>query len=292
MTGISFEVNEGIETLDDLRRGSPDAIAAAMAAWKANRTGPFTTGGIGSFAIMPVLQFQSEEGKEELEELLASYPVHRNDEQPVESEYHNFVASTLSSKDDGSGAFWLAPALATFGEFSSDLGQTNHSNSERYLTIGFTNPHPFSRGSSHITSSNPDDKPEIDTCYLKHPLDVEVIARHLTLIETLARTQPMRNLIKDPENGLRNNPLAKAKTIDEARTWAKVGSISNWHPVGTCTMLPKEKGGVVGHDLLVHGVKGLRIVDSSIMPVITRGNPQTTVYAVAERAADLILGEQ
>lgn len=54
-------------------------------------------------------------------------------------------------------------------------------------------------------------------------------------------------------------------------------------------MLPKEKGGVVGSDLKVHGVQNLRIVDSSMMPVITRGNPQTTVYAVAERAADIIL---
>jgi choline dehydrogenase-like flavoprotein len=55
-------------------------------------------------------------------------------------------------------------------------------------------------------------------------------------------------------------------------------------------MLPREKGGVVDSKLKVYGVNGLRIVDSSVMPIAARGNPQTTVYAVAERAADLLKG--
>jgi len=41
----------------------------------------------------------------------------------------------------------------------------------------------------------------------------------------------------------------------------------------------------------VHGTKNLRVVDASVMPIISRGNPQTTVYAVAERAADLVKQE-
>lgn len=53
-------------------------------------------------------------------------------------------------------------------------------------------------------------------------------------------------------------------------------------------MLPRDRGGVVDSKLRVHGVKGLRIVDSSVIPIATRGNPQTTVYALAERAADLL----
>jgi len=53
-------------------------------------------------------------------------------------------------------------------------------------------------------------------------------------------------------------------------------------------MLPREKGGVVNEKLVVHGTSNLRVVDASIMPINTRGNPQTTVYAIAERAADLV----
>lgn len=64
--------------------------------------------------------------------------------------------------------------------------------------------------------------------------------------------------------------------------------MSNWHPSGTCVMLPRGKAGVVDQRLRVWGVKGLRVVDASVMPLIPRGNPMATVYAVAERAADLV----
>lgn len=53
-------------------------------------------------------------------------------------------------------------------------------------------------------------------------------------------------------------------------------------------MLPETAGGVVNERLLVYGVPNLRIVDASIFPMIPRGNIQASVYAVAERAADII----
>ncbi|KAF1963444.1 glucose-methanol-choline oxidoreductase, partial [Byssothecium circinans] len=161
---------------------------------------------------------------------------------------------------------------------------------DNYITIGLTALHPFSRGSSHISSADTSAKPTINTNSYQNPLDLEVFAGHMMFIEELAQTPPLRDLIKDPDSGRRNLPKAHAKTLEEARAYAKTSSISNWKPVGTCAMLPREKGGVVGADLLVHGVKGFRIVGSSIMPIITRGHPQVTGYAVAERAADIILG--
>lgn len=56
-------------------------------------------------------------------------------------------------------------------------------------------------------------------------------------------------------------------------------------------MLPRADGGVVSDHLLVHGTKNLRVVDASVFPIIPRGNIQSTVYAVAERAADIIKAE-
>ena len=53
-------------------------------------------------------------------------------------------------------------------------------------------------------------------------------------------------------------------------------------------MMPWDMGGVVDERLKVYGVKALRVVDASIFPMIPRGNIQSSVYAVAERAADLI----
>lgn len=53
-------------------------------------------------------------------------------------------------------------------------------------------------------------------------------------------------------------------------------------------MLPREKDGVVDSNLRVYGIEGLRIVDASAIPLVSTANLQATVYAFAERAADLI----
>lgn len=58
--------------------------------------------------------------------------------------------------------------------------------------------------------------------------------------------------------------------------------------MGTCSMLPREEGGVVDTHLRVYGAKGLRVVAASVFPLQIRNNLQTCVYAVAERAADII----
>ena len=76
--------------------------------------------------------------------------------------------------------------------------------------------------------------------------------------------------------------------LDAAKDYIRTTAISNYHPVGTCVMMPKAQGGVVDKKLKVYGTTNLRVVDASIMPLIPRANPQSTVYAVAERAADLI----
>ena len=64
--------------------------------------------------------------------------------------------------------------------------------------------------------------------------------------------------------------------------------MSHFHPVGSCAMLPRDKGGVVDDSLNVYGVNGLRVCDASIFPMATRGTPISAVYAVAERGSDLI----
>jgi choline dehydrogenase-like flavoprotein len=108
----------------------------------------------------------------------------------------------------------------------------------------------------------------------------------LQYLETIAASPSFQSILKD--GGRRPDPKSYVKDLKAAKDYIRSSAISMWHYVGTCSMLPREKGGVVDDHLTVYGTSNLRVVDASIMPLISRANTQSTVYAVAERAADLI----
>jgi choline dehydrogenase-like flavoprotein len=86
-------------------------------------------------------------------------------------------------------------------------------------------------------------------------------------------------------------PGSQAQTDDEIiddLVNQKALQASFAHMSGSCAMMPEAYGGCVGSDLAVYGVKGLSIVDASIIPLIPATHLQATMYAVAEKAADLI----
>lgn len=73
-----------------------------------------------------------------------------------------------------------------------------------------------------------------------------------------------------------------------AKEYVRRTATSMWYPTNTCLMLPRAKGGVVDDRLRVYGTRNVRVVDASMMPLVPRANTQATVYAVAEKAADII----
>jgi choline dehydrogenase-like flavoprotein len=86
-------------------------------------------------------------------------------------------------------------------------------------------------------------------------------------------------------------PAVQSDEEIEAALRGSLMSPHNAHPCGTAGMMPRELGGVVDERLRVYGVRGLRVVDASILPVIVAANLQATMYAVAEKAADIIKGD-
>lgn len=108
----------------------------------------------------------------------------------------------------------------------------------------------------------------------------------MRFVPTIAKTQPLASLIKD--GGKRLPEGMEISTLEATKEHVKRNLITNNHPCGTCAMPPRDKGGVVDERLRVYGVKNLRVVDASVFLMIPRGNIQSSVYAVAERAADLI----
>ena len=90
---------------------------------------------------------------------------------------------------------------------------------------------------------------------------------------------------------MRSIALLDEAAIDDDEALAAYirATVAPWYHVsGTCTMGPGiSDGAVVGQDLAVHGVDGLRIVDASVFPMIPRAPTNLTTIAVAERAAEL-----
>lgn len=62
----------------------------------------------------------------------------------------------------------------------------------------------------------------------------------------------------------------------------------NYHPIGTASMMSRELGGVVDSEFKVYGTSNVRVVDASVLPLQVSGHLTATLYAVAERASDII----
>ncbi|TVY83510.1 Dehydrogenase xptC [Lachnellula suecica] len=143
--------------------------------------------------------------------------------------------------------------------------------------------HPFSKGSVHINSSSLSIPPIINPNYLSNDYDLQAIITAAKYARLLASTAPLSSVwITEYEPG----PVVS--TDEDWLAFARNTTLSIYHPVGTCAMLPESYDGVVDSELRVYGVERLRVVDSSIMPILPSAHIQTAVYGIAERAAELI----
>ncbi|SPO02312.1 related to alcohol oxidase [Cephalotrichum gorgonifer] len=146
------------------------------------------------------------------------------------------------------------------------------------------NVHPVSRGTVSLNATDPEGEVIVDYRAGSNPLDIDIMVE---LVKFFRRYITGGDL--EAYGAQEVSPGADVGTDEELAAWAR-GTIipSVYHPVGTAAKMPREWGGVVDEELLVYGVEGLSVVDASIMPTIVGGTTSMTVYAIAEKAADLI----
>ncbi|KAH7311455.1 hypothetical protein B0I35DRAFT_514229 [Stachybotrys elegans] len=147
--------------------------------------------------------------------------------------------------------------------------------------------HPYSRGTVRTISANVFDGVAADSGYLQNPLDVAVLVEAIRFVRQIAATAAIGEL--DPVELL---PGPEVTTDEALEQFIRGTSSSIYHPAGTCAIGAREDGGVVDSELRVHGVKNLRVVDASVIPLLPGAHTMGTVYAVAEKAADIIKGVQ
>jgi choline dehydrogenase-like flavoprotein len=144
---------------------------------------------------------------------------------------------------------------------------------------------PKSRGKVWLASKDPAAKAKIVTNSLEHPDDLRSLVAGMKLAREIAAQEPLASkIIREIKPG--TSVVEDEDLEDDIRKRLML----IYHPVGTCRMSDTEDGAVVDSELRVHGLQGLRVVDASIMPVITGGNTNAPTMMIAERAADLIRG--
>ncbi len=141
---------------------------------------------------------------------------------------------------------------------------------------------PKSRGEVTLNSSSPYDDPKIDPKFLSHPDDMkDMIAGYKQMMQILNH----ESFAKYTENHvMRPIDINDDKDIEQA---IREEADTIYHPVGTCKMGNDEMA-VVDNELKVHGIKGLRIIDASIMPTLVGGNTNAPTIMIAEKASDII----
>ncbi|MCV7226488.1 GMC family oxidoreductase [Mycolicibacterium komossense] len=135
--------------------------------------------------------------------------------------------------------------------------------------------HPEGRGRVRVR----DGKPHIEFDRLGRPEDVRKLLVGAKLTRELIESQTAMRRVA----GANLTPID-----DDARRWLSTAEGSIYHAVGTCRM-GTDDGSVVGPDLRVHGVDGLRVADASVIPAITSGNTNAPTMMIALRAVDFIL---
>lgn len=205
-------------------------------------------------------------------------------------EYVLFRTGPVASSLFETGGFWYADpdARSPDIQFHLGLGSGIEAGVERLKNAGVTLNsaylHPRSRGTVRLSSSDPSAAPLIDPNYWSDPHDRKMSLEGLKIAREIFQQAALKPYIL-----AERLPGPKVMTDDELFDYGCANAKTDHHPVGTCKMGNGPES-VVGLDLKVHGLEGLRVCDSSVMPRVPSCNTNAPTIMVGEKGADLIRG--
>lgn len=162
-----------------------------------------------------------------------------------------------------------------------DYGRTRVDGHGMTLEAAFLRPE--SRGTVRLASTDPAAAPLIDPAYCQEPGDLDALVAAVRHARTILHAPPFRPLLT---RELFPGPDVRSDL--EVGDYVRRSAITTYHPVGTCKM-GIDAAAVVDPRLRVHGLRALRVIDSSIMPRIVSGSTQSPSMMIGEMGASLIL---
>lgn len=151
-------------------------------------------------------------------------------------------------------------------------------------------PRPRSRGRLYLTSNDPSIKPALDFRYFTDPegYDASTFVFGIKAARKVAQQAPFKDWIKREVA-----PGQKVQSDEDISEYARRVAHTVYHPAGTTKMgnLAKDELAVVDSRLRVRGLKGVRIADAGVFPLMPSINPMLTVLGIGERAAEMIAEE-
>ncbi|KAI5631117.1 GMC oxidoreductase domain-containing protein [Phthorimaea operculella] len=225
------------------------------------RTGPFSNVGITDF--MAFVNTEGKRGSPDVQYHHTYYPMKDNLVMKPFLEYYGYKKE-------------IVDAIVNLNEKCDLLG------------IFPTVLHPKSRGEVLLADKDPASKPIIKPNYFQHPEDMKTLLKSIEFINKVENTTVFQAL------GIKLTELEIKECDDYVgddywTCYIQHMASTLFHPVGTAKMGPKEdKEAVVDPNLLVHGMKNLRVVDASIMPDIPGGNTMGPTFMIAEKASEII----
>ncbi|KAL4802444.1 hypothetical protein BDV18DRAFT_146741 [Aspergillus unguis] len=274
-----WQMHPGVVTLDTLSQ-VPEAAEAAMKEYTETGSGPLTAvaNTQGFFPVKRVLsESELAEVVQSIREVKPTSAFHEKQLQQVIAHIESDISANMQ--------LVLVPGTMNPAGFEhqSEIFAPVPAGKPVGVTAALCLQYPVARGYIHIQSNDPATPPVINPNYIGHEADVTLLAAFLRWADQVGKADCLKVSIAgrsfpDPSVDLQDLEQAKQAIRD------LVGG--EYHICGSVAI-----GDALDANLRVKGVQGLRVADASVFPNNVSGNIMGSVYAVAERAADLIKEE-
>ncbi|MCR9121381.1 MAG: GMC family oxidoreductase N-terminal domain-containing protein [Phyllobacteriaceae bacterium] len=210
------------------------------------------------------------------------------------AQYYLFNSGPVTSNVVEGGAFWYADRDAQSPDLQfhflagagAEAGVPSVPAGSSGITLNSYTLRPKARGTVRLRSADPDDLPLVDPNFLGHPDDLKTSVEGVKISREIFSQHSLQKHVRSIRF-----PDENVRTQADFEAYARQYGRTSYHPTCTCKMGADEMA-VVDPQLRVHGLDGIRICDSSIMPSLIGSNTNAPTIMIAEKASDMIRGNQ